>query len=71
MGEEMKLEELKSIVDALYEVHGGQMSANFVYQFASGVVRAGPITSYRVCPPSGPLDGSVRFTVNQARGDEK
>jgi len=67
----MRLGELKSIVDGLYEVHGGQMSANFVYQFASGVVRAGPITSYRVCPPNDPLDGSVRFTVNNARGDVK
>lgn len=67
----MTLGELKSIVDALYEVHGPDLSTNFRYQFASGKVKSGPITSYRVCPPQGGLHGSVKFSVNHARGDEE
>jgi hypothetical protein len=67
----MTLGELKSIVDALYEVHGPDLYANFRYQFASGKVKAGPVTSYRVCPPKNGLHGSVTFSVNHARGDEE
>ena len=67
----MTLGELKSIVDALYEVHGPDLYANFRYQFASGKVKSGPITSYRVCPPQGGLHGSVKFSVHHARGDEE
>ena len=67
----MTLGELKAIVDALYEVHGPDLYANFRYQFASGTVKSGPVTSYRVCPPKNGLHGSVTFSVNHARGDEE
>jgi len=67
----MTLGELKAIVDALHEVHGPDLHTNFRYQFASGKVKSGPVTSYRVCPPQGGLHGSVKFSVNHARGDEE
>lgn len=67
----MTLGKLKAIIDALHEVHGPDLHTNFRYQFASGKVKSGPVTSYRVCPPQGGLHGSVKFSVNHARGDEE
>lgn len=67
----MTLGELKAIVDALHEVHGPDLHTNFRYQFASGKVKSGPVTSYRVSPPQSGLHGSVKFSVNHARGDEE
>ncbi len=67
----MKLHELKSIIDGLVEVHGGDMDARFRYKFASGRLGSGPVTSYAIHPPKPPLRGSVHFTIDYARGEEK
>jgi hypothetical protein len=65
----MKLHELKSIIDGLVEIHGGDMDTKFKYRFGSGRTAQGPVTSYQVTPKSGPMRGSVRFAIDHARGE--
>jgi hypothetical protein len=69
MEEEMRLRELKAIIDGLVETHGGDMDTRFKYRFGSGRTSQGPVTGYEVHPPKSPLPGSVRFTIDHARGD--
>jgi len=64
----MKLHELKSIIDGLTEVHGGDMDTRFKYRFGSGRTSQGPVTSYQVSPTKQGF-GSVTFTIDYARGE--
>jgi hypothetical protein len=69
MEEEMKLHELKSIIDGLVEIHGDDMEAVFKYRFGSGRTSQGPVTCYQVSPPNQGVRGYVRFTIDYARGE--
>lgn len=66
----MTLSEIKSIVDGLIEMHGGDMRTTFKYRYGSGKTSQGPITGYQVAPPVGGGFGFVRFTIDHARGEE-
>jgi hypothetical protein len=68
MEEEMKLHELKRIIDGLIEVHGEEMEAVFKYRFGSGRTSQGPVTGYQVSPRNNGI-GFVRFTIDHARGE--
>jgi len=65
----MKLHELKAIIDNLVETHGDEMNAVFRYRFGSGRTSEGGITKYEVSPPKKPMNGMIRFTIDNARGE--
>jgi hypothetical protein len=66
----MKLHELKSIIDGLIEIHGGDMDTKFKYRFGSGRTAQGAVTSYQVSTPMhGDRQGFVRFAIDHARGE--
>ena len=67
----MRLRELKAIIDGLVETHGGDMDARFKYRFGSGRTSQGPVTGYEVNPRPAPFRGTVRFTIDHARGNEE
>jgi hypothetical protein len=67
----MKLKELQSIINNLVETHGGDMETRFKYRFGSGRTSQGPITGYEVSSPNEPRIGSVKFTIDYARGEPK
>jgi hypothetical protein len=60
--------ELKSIVDAIYDLHGPDARAMFVFQRASGRTGIGPVTSYRVSVGNIP---SVHFNIDYPRGENE
>lgn len=66
----MTLDEIKTIVDGLIEMHGGHMRTTFKYKYGSGKTSQGPITGYQVSPPVDNGGGFVRFTIDHARGVE-
>lgn len=66
----MTLDQIKSIVDGLIEMHGGDMKTTFRYKYGSGKTSQGPITGYQVAPPVDGSGGFVRFTIDHARGVE-
>jgi hypothetical protein len=63
----MKLGELKSIVDAIHELHGPDAHTIFVYQKSSGRTGRGNVTSYRVSVGLGPM---VQFNIDYPRGED-
>jgi hypothetical protein len=67
----MKLKELQGIINNLVETHGGDMETRFKYRFGSGRTALGPITGYEVSSPNKPRIGSVKFTIDYARGEPK
>lgn len=65
----MKLHDLQEIINNLVETHGGEMKAVFRYKFGSGRTSEGSVTKYEVSPPKEPMNGTVRFTIDYARGE--
>lgn len=67
----MKLHHLKAIIDSLIEAHGDELDVRFLHQYASGRTKIGAITTYRVRPSGGGMNGSVRFNIDHPRGEEE
>lgn len=64
----MKLSEMKSIIDNLHDLHGGDTDVRFLYQYGSGKTRIGPMTGYDVFCGTTIIDATVRIKINYPRG---
>ena len=65
---QMKLSEMKSIIDNLLALHGGDAEVRFLYQYGSGKTRIGPMTGYDVFVGTPVLPASIVVKVNYPRG---
>jgi hypothetical protein len=64
----MKLSEMKSIIDNLHDLHGDDTDVRFLYQYASGKTRIGPMTGYDVFVGTPVFPASIVVKVNYPRG---
>lgn len=67
-GDEMKLSEMKSIIDNLHNLHGGDTDVRFLYQYGSGKTRIGPMTGYDVYVGTSVFPANIVIKVNYPRG---
>ena len=68
----MNLGQLSEVIDGLIKVHGEEVEAIFLYQYASGRTKADTVTNYEVrTPKSEILKGAVTFRIGYARGEEE
>jgi hypothetical protein len=65
---QMTLGELKRMIDMLKAVHGDDTDVRFLYQYASGKTRIGPMTGYDVFVGTSVLPASIVLQVNYPRG---
>ena len=67
----MNLGQLSEVINGLIKVHGEQVEAIFLYQYASGRTNIGPVTKYEVRPPNSKhgMKGCVTFRIGTARGE--
>ncbi len=65
---QMKLSEMKRMIDMLEAVHGDDTDVRFLYQYGSGKTRIGPMTGYDVYVGTSNLPASIVVKVNYPRG---